>query len=146
MVNLPGCHRSIDSKDCCVWKANGEWQLFKQAGRSGITIQRLGSNLRVDLLQPHQRKTFIRCNLFSTLPTLKRTTMLFSQDFSDDFILLYLRKFQVFSGCFLHRLTNQRRIPCASRAAHVQWTGFPGKTLIFYNLSSWQGLCGESTR
>merc|ERR1719264_157225 len=39
---------------------HGQLTRLSQAGRSGITIQRLGSNLRVDLLQPHQRKTFIR--------------------------------------------------------------------------------------
>ena len=30
-----------------------------------MVIQRLGSNLRVDLSEPPQRKTFIRCQLAS---------------------------------------------------------------------------------
>ena len=37
------------------------WLRTKQAGRSGMVIQRLGSNLRVDLSEPPQRRTFIRC-------------------------------------------------------------------------------------
>ena len=90
-------------------------------------------------LQPQGRppptaseENFYQVQSFFHSPNPQKDHNAFFQDFSDYFILL-IRKFQVFSGCFLHRLTNQRPIPRASRAAHVQWTGFPGKTLLFYN-------------